>query len=190
MPVSARLEICGLVPGRRLRNDPGQSHPADRVAISPIVPKGQPRAHKRTDLLLAVLLTLLGAALFTIAILAATIEKRNETIRALRGKADSAAEAHSLNYFSTHGGNLPVVATSRRSLSGSSFVLTIRNQSTEELPLALSLDNPATKRQKFVNVVLGPQQTAEFGHFDEWKLSAGDVVGISHEGFNSVTMRF
>jgi hypothetical protein len=159
------------------------------VAISPIVPKGQPGAHKRTDLLLAVLLTLLGGAVFAIAILMATIERRNETIRSLRERTESSAEAHSLYYFSTHGGNLPIIATSRRSLSGSGYVLTIRNQSTEELPIAVALENPAARRQKFANVVLGPQQVAEFAHFDEWKLSAGDVVVISHEGFNPVTMR-
>ncbi|MGA2016807.1 MAG: hypothetical protein ABSH26_07600 [Opitutaceae bacterium] len=160
------------------------------MAIPPITPKGQPRAHKRTDLLLAVLLTLLGAAVFAIAILAATIEKRNETIRQLREKTDGSVGAHSLFYFSTHGGNLPIIATSRRSLSGSGFVLTLRNESTEELTLAIALDNPASRRQKLVNVTLGPEQTAEFGHFDEWKLAAGDVVAVSHEGFNPVTMRF
>jgi hypothetical protein len=141
-------------------------------------------------MLLAVLLTLLGAAVLVIAILAATIERRNETIRSLTAQAEGRVEAHSLYYYSVHGGNLPIIATSRRSLSGSGFVLTLRNESTEELPLALALENPASKRQKFANVVLAPEQTAEFGHFDDWKLSAGDVVGISHEGFSTVTMRF
>lgn len=161
------------------------------MAIPPTVAKAQPRAHKRTDLLLAVLVTLLGAAVFVIAIMAATIQKRDETIRSLQGKiSGNTAAPRPLFYYATHGNNLPIITTSRRSLSGTGYLLTIRNECTEELPVALSLENPSGARRKTVNIVLDPLHTAEFAHFDEWKLSTGDIVVITHEGFNSVTMRF
>ena len=160
------------------------------MAISPIIAKGQPRAHKRTDLLVAVLLTFLGGAVLVIAFLASVIEKRDQTIKALTARTQGEAAAHSLDFYESHGGNLPVVATSRRALSGSGFVLSIRNLCTEELPLVVSLETPGTGRRKTSSVSIEPEHTAEFGHFDEWKLSAGDVVELSHEGFSPVTMRF
>jgi hypothetical protein len=139
-------------------------------------------------MLVAVLFTLLGAAVFAIAILAATIQKRNETIKELRDKLQGSTASHSLRYYSSHGGNLPIIATSRKSM-GTGFILTIRNESTESLTLGLSLENPAANRRKAVTITLEAQHTAEFGHFDDWKLSDGDVVEISREGFNSITMR-
>jgi hypothetical protein len=139
-------------------------------------------------MLVAVLFTFLGAAVFVIAILVATIQKRNETIRGLREKIDGSAASHSLHYYSSHGGNLPIVATSRKSM-GSGFILTIRNESTEDITLVVALENSGASRKKIVNITLDAQHTAEFGHFDDWKLSDGDVVAISREGFNPVTMR-
>lgn len=162
------------------------------MAFSPVIARGQPRGHKRTDLLVAVLVTLLGAAVLAIAMLAATIQKRDETIKELRAKSQGSAGGGSrpLIFYASHGGNLPIVTASRRSLSGTGFVLTIRSECTEELPLVLALENQAGNRRKTANIVAEPLQTTEFSHFDDWKLSAGDVVQISHEGFNSVSMRF
>ena len=166
---------------------PGLIH-ANHVSLPPIKPKGQALRPKRTDLLFAVLLTILGAAVLAIAVLAAMVEKRNATIRGLQEKISSSSASHPLSYYSTHGGNLPVVATSRKSL-GSGYILSLRNESTDNLHLVLTLDNPESSRHRTVNVVLDSQQTAEFGHFEDWKLSAGDTVEISNQGFNPVTMR-
>ncbi|HMD61751.1 MAG TPA: hypothetical protein VKG78_09975 [Opitutaceae bacterium] len=141
-------------------------------------------------MLLAVLTTLLGAAVIAIAILASVIQNRDETIRGLREKGEGATATHPLYYFAARGGILPIVASSRKSLMGPGYVLTIRNECTESIPLVLALSNPQGGRHKSVNIVVEAMQTAEFGHFDNWKLSGGDAVEISHEGFSSVTMRF
>jgi len=139
-------------------------------------------------MLFAVLLTILGAAVIAIAILAAMVEKRNETIRGLQEKVVRDSASHPLSYYSSRGEILPVIATSRKSL-GSGYILSIRNECSEELHLALAMDNAESRRRKTVDIVLDAQHTAEFGHFDDWKLSAGDTVEISHLGFTPVTMR-
>ena len=72
---------------------------------------------------------------------------------------------------------------------GSGFILTLKNESSEDVILAVALANPGANRRKTVSVTVEAQHTAEFGHFDEWKLTDGDTVVISLEGFNSVTMR-
>jgi|CZKI01.1.fsa_nt_gi hypothetical protein len=139
-------------------------------------------------MLVAMLFTFLGAAVFVIAILAAMIQRQNETIRGLREKMGASTASHSLHYYSSHGGSLPVIATSRKSM-GSGFILTLKNESSEDVILAVALANPGANRRKTVSVTVEAQHTAEFGHFDEWKLTDGDTVVISLEGFNSVTMR-
>ena len=158
------------------------------MSLPPIKAKGQPGVHRRTDLLVAVLFTFLGAAVFVIAILIATIQKRNETIRGLREKIEGSTASHSLHYYASHGGNLPIIATSRKSM-GSGYILTIKNESDEDVTLVIGLEHPGATRRKTVDITLSAQHTAEYGHFDDWKLSDGDVVEISREGFNSVTMR-
>jgi hypothetical protein len=160
------------------------------VQTYPVISKGRPRVHKRTDLLLAVLLTALGASVIIIAVLAATIQKRNESIAGLREKIEGMSAVHPLRYYASHGGNLPIIATSRKALMTSSYVLAIGNQCGESLPLVLTLEDGADDRHKTVTIDVDPRQTAEFSHFDDWKLSEGDIVEISHDGFNSVRMRF
>ncbi len=160
------------------------------MLTSPVISKGRSRAHKRTDPLIAGLITALGAAVIAIALLAATIQKRDETITGLREKVTGMSGSHPIQFYADHGGNLPIVATSRRALTESGFTLTIRNESTEDLSLILALDNRESNRHKAVSIVLDPEHTAEFNHFEDWRLSAGDAVEISHEGFNSMTMRF
>ena len=160
------------------------------MQTSPVISKGRPRLHKKSDTLLAVLITMLGAAVIVIAILAATIQKQNEAIRGLQEKIAGMSAGHPLLYYADHGGNLPIVAASRKSGMTSGYVLTLGNECTESLPLVIGLANPGSDRKKTLNIVLDPRQTAEFMHFEDWRLSEGDSVEISHEGFNSVTMRF
>lgn len=136
------------------------------------------------------LLTGLGAAVIVIAVLASTIQKRNETILGLRDQIEGMSAVHPLRYYANRGGNLPIIATSRKALMTSSYVLAIGNQCGESLPLVLTLEDVAADRRKTVNIEVDARQTAEFSHFDDWKLSEGDSVEISHEGFNSVRMRF
>jgi hypothetical protein len=141
-------------------------------------------------MLLAVLLTAIGAGVITIAILASIVQKQGETIKGLRAQIDGIIATHPLRYYASHGGNIPIVTSSRRSQMGSGYVLTIGNQCTDSLPLVVALENPEANRRKTVNIALEPGGNSEFSHFDDWKLSKGDIVEISHEGFNSVTMRF
>lgn len=141
-------------------------------------------------MLIAVLITAIGAAVIAIALLGATIQKRDETIKGLREQIEGMSATHPLQYYADHGGNLPIVTASRKALSATGYVLSIRNNCTENLSLVLELDNRDANRHKALSIVLDPDQTVEFSHFDEWRLSAGDVIEISHEGFNSVLMRF
>lgn len=141
-------------------------------------------------MLIAVLITAIGAGVIGLALLEATIQKRDETIKGLREQIEGMTATHSIRYYADHGGNLPIVAASRKALSASGYVLSIRNQCTENLSLVIELDNRDTNRHKAMSIVLDPDQTVEFSHFDAWRLSAGDVVEISHGGFNSVMMRF
>jgi hypothetical protein len=142
-------------------------------------------------MLLAVMITALGGGLIAIAILAAMIQKQNETIRGLREQIDGMSASHPLRYYANHGGNLPVVATSRKAqMVAGGYVLSIGNLCTEDLSLVVYLENTESGRHKSVNIEIEARHTAEFSHFEDWRLSAGDIVEISHEGLNSVTMRF
>jgi hypothetical protein len=117
------------------------------MVTSPVISKGRPRG-KRSDILQAVLLTGLGAAVIAIAVLASSIQKQNETTRGLRQQIDGLTENHPLRYYANHGGNLPIVAASRRSAVATGYVLTIGNECTESLPLVINLENPASGRRK------------------------------------------
>jgi len=142
-------------------------------------------------MLFAVLVTALGASVIAIAILAASLQKQGETVKALREQIDGMSASHPLIYYANHGGNLPVVATSRRSqVVAGGFVLSIGNLCTEDLPLVVDLENPDSGHRKSVHIAIDARHTAEFSHFEDWRLSAGDIVELSHDGFNSVTMRF
>jgi|HubBroStandDraft_6_1064221.scaffolds.fasta_scaffold1648842_1 hypothetical protein len=154
---------------------------------SPVISRGR-RSQGRPDTLIAVLLTLLGAAVIAVAILASVIQKKNETIDALREKVVGMSASHPLAYFASHGGNLPLATAVRRSPVSSGYILLLTNESTESLPLVVGLRN-ASGAVKTAHVVIDAEQTGEFSHFDDWRLASGDTAEISHEGFNSVTMR-
>lgn len=154
---------------------------------SPIISQRRgPR--KASDTLLAVLFSLLGAALIVIWVLASKVQERNATISSLKEKIAGMAAGHPLTYYKNRGGNLPMSTAVRRSSSGTGFVLVLTNESTEALPLTLNLVS-ASGQKKTAQVSLDPRQTTEFGHFDDWKLAEGDNVELSHDGFTSVLMR-
>ena len=144
---------------------------------------------KKSDTLVAALFTLLGAAVIAIAILASLVQKRNETIADLREKIVGMNASHPLSYFASHGGNLPVATAVKKSALTSGYFLAITNKSSESLSLVIDLQNTKSGQRKTVTVAIEGMQTAEFGHFDDWHLADGDVVEMSHEGFNSITMR-
>jgi hypothetical protein len=153
---------------------------------SPVIsPRGR-RGGGKSDTLVAVLFTLLGAAVIAIAVLASVLQKRNETIEALKEKVAGMGATHRLAYFANHGGNLPLATAVKKSPSG--YVLILTNESSEGFSLGLRLTN-AAGQTKATEITLEGRQTGEFSHFDEWKLTVGDSIEISHEGFNSVVMR-
>ncbi len=156
---------------------------------SPVIAQGRRGLRKKSDTFLAALFMLLGAAVITIAVLASIIQKRNETIDALRERITGMNASHPLSYFADRGGSLPVSTAVKKSELTSGYFLAITNKCSETLPLVVDLSNTKSGAKKTVSVEIDGQQTAEFGHFDDWHLADGDVVEISHEGFNSVTMR-
>ena len=156
---------------------------------SPVISQGRRGLRKKSDTFLAALFTLLGAAVITIGILASIIQKRNETIAGLREKIVGMNASHPLSYFADRGGSLPVSTAVKKSQLTAGYMLAITNKSSETLSLVVGLQNTISGDKKTVSIEIDGQQTAEFGHFDDWHLSAGDVVEISHEGFNSISMR-
>jgi hypothetical protein len=154
---------------------------------SPVISRRR-GSREKSDTLVAALFTLLGVAVITIAVLASTVQKRDDTISSLKEKIAGMAAGHPLSYYQNRGGNLPMSTAVRRSASGTGFVLVLTNESTEELPLNLGLMK-SSGQKKTAQVTLDPRQTTEFSHFNDWKLADGDSLELSHEGFNSVMMR-
>lgn len=149
-----------------------------------------PPVRKQNNATLVILSVILGVTLIIAVLLFRKTNILRSQVSQLQTQLDDATHRqHPVDWYATHSRPLPIRATYRKALLGPGYVLVLQNTSSESLSLVVKLESPTFQRQKTFDVVVDRMRVAELGHLEGWRLASGDLIEISHEGFEPIHLR-
>ena len=80
---------------------------------------------------------------------------------------------------------MPIEVNYRKALLASGLVAEFKNDSTRNLSVVATFENPTLHQPKSFRIDLNPGSTKEVGHLEGWNFSSGDLITLEHNDYKT-----
>jgi hypothetical protein len=85
---------------------------------------------------------------------------------------------------------MPIEVNYRKAMLANGLVAIFKNDSTRNLSVLATFENPTLHQKKSFRVDLGPGGSKEVGHLEGWNFESGDLITLEHNDYSTLRVKF